>query len=47
MQVVVEQKGDEGFEPRWKVSCGKASDKTSGVDPKQFHIIVVQKVGRP
>lgn len=47
LQVVVEQYGDdEGFEPRWKVLCGKAGDKTTGVDPKMFHIIVVQKTGR-
>ena len=48
LQVVIEQEAgkEDSFEARWKIMCGGASAKTSGIDPTQFSVICVAKVGR-
>lgn len=43
---MIEQRSNQPFEPRWKMSFGKNSEKTDGVDPKNFHIITVVKSER-
>jgi len=48
LHVVIEQQAGvpDSFEARWKILCGEASEKTIGIDPTQFSIVVFAKTGR-
>jgi hypothetical protein len=48
LHVVIEQLPgkEDSFEARWKILCGSATEKTNGINPTEFSIITMHKVGR-
>lgn len=48
LHVVIEQLPgvEDSFEARWKLLCGSETAKTNGINPTEFSIITMHKVGR-